>query len=175
MKSIYVNSENKATIACPGCGREKMIDASKFMERDGPVKIKYKFKCDHCARKLKKSSDLKPDDMPAHTSIVVLERRKFYRKKVQIPGMFVDSRGKKEVIVITDLSRTGLKFKLKSPWPFQLEDKISVEFNLDNTPKTFIQKASVIKKIDDLMISVEFSSSHTYSESDKAIGFYLMN
>jgi hypothetical protein len=175
MKSIYINSENKATIACPGCGREKTIDASKFMKRDGPVKIKYKFKCDHCARKYQKTDELNPDDTLAHTRIVVLERRKFYRKKVQLAGIFIDARGKQEIIVITDLSRTGLKFRLKSPWQFQLEDKISVEFHLDNTQKTFIKKASLIKKIDDLMISVEFSTTHTYSESDKAIGFYLMN
>ena len=175
MKSIYVNNENKAIVACPGCGREKTIDASKFMKRDGSVKIKYKFKCNHCARKLKKSNGLNQTDSPEHTSIVVLERRKFYRKTVQLAGIFIDHRGKKEVIVIIDLSRSGLKFKLKSPWPFQLEDKISVEFHLDNTQKAFIKKESVIKKIEDLMISVEFSSSHTYSESDKAIGFYLMN
>lgn len=175
MKSIYINSENKATIACPGCGREKTIDASKFMKRDGPVKIKYKFKCDHCARKLKKPNDLNPDDTPAHTSIVVLERRKFYRKKVNLAGIFVDQRGKKGIIVITNLSRSGLKFSLKSPWPFQLEDKISVEFHLDNTQRTFIKKDSKIKKIDDMVVSVKFSSTNTYSESDKSIGFYLMN
>ena len=171
MKSIYVNSENKATIVCPGCGREKTVDASKFMKRDGPVKIKYKFKCDHCAKKDHKNGN----DTMNHTRIVVLERRRFYRKKAQLPGIFVNNRGKKGIIVVIDLSRSGLKFRLKSPWPFQLEDKISVEFNLDNPHKTLIKKESVIKKIDDITISVEFASAHTYSESDKAIGFYLMN
>jgi len=171
MKSIYVNNENKATIVCPGCGREKTVDASKFMKRDGPVKIKYKFKCDHCAKKTNKNGSNTID----HTSIVVLERRRFYRKKVQLSGIFVDHRKKKGMIVVIDLSRSGLKFRLKSPWPFQLEGKISVEFNLDNPHKTLIKKESVIKKIDDITISVEFTSAHTYSESDKAIGFYLMN
>jgi PilZ domain-containing protein len=171
MKSIYVNNDNQATIACPGCGREKTVDASKFMKRDGPVKIKYKFKCDHCAEKSNKRGNNTPD----HTSIVVLERRKFYRKQVQLAGIFVEHRGKKGIIVVIDLSRSGLKFRLKSPWPFKLEDRISVEFNLDNTQKTFIKKESVIKKIDNMTISVEFTSAHTYSESDKEIGFYLMN
>ncbi len=171
MKSIYVNSENKATIACPGCGREKTVDASKFMKRDGPVKIKYKFKCDHCGKKANKNVN----DTTDHTSVVVLERRKFYRKKVQLAGILVDQRGKKEEIIVIDLSRSGLKFRLKSLWPFQLDDKISVEFHLDNPQKTFINKESVIKKIDALTISVEFTSTQTYSESDKAIGFYLMN
>jgi len=169
MKSIYVNSENKATIDCPGCGRSKTIDASKFMKRDGPVKIKYKFKCDYCARKTPDS------DLTDNTRIVVLERRKFYRKKVQLAGIFVDHRGKKEDIVIIDLSRTGLRFKLKSPWTFQLEDKISVEFHLDNAKKTLIKKNSLVKKIDDLLISVKFSSISSYREADKEIGFYLMN
>ncbi len=175
MKSIYVNSENKATIACPGCGRSKTIDASKFMKIDGPVKIKYKFKCDHCARKLKKSKDPDNTAKPDHTSIVVLERRKFYRKKVDLPGIMIDQRGKKEMIVISDLSRTGLKFSLKSPWPLNIDDKITIQFNLDNSPKTLIKKETFVKKINRLTISVEFSSIRSFSETDKAIGFYLMD
>ncbi|MBC2717307.1 MAG: PilZ domain-containing protein [Desulfobacteraceae bacterium] len=174
MKSIYVNSENKATIVCPGCGREKTIDASKFMKVDGPVKIKYKFKCDYCARKSKKSKDQTSTDMPDPTSIVILERRKSYRKKVDFPGFLIDQRGKKEMIVINDLSRTGLKFSLKSPWPLNIDDKITIQFHLDNNPRTLIKKETLVKKIDKLMISVEFSSIRSYSETDKAIGFYLM-
>jgi len=174
MKSIYINSENKATIVCPGCGRSKTIDASKFMKIDGPVKIKYKFKCDYCARKLKKTKTPENDDKPRHTRIVVLERRKFYRKKVDLPGIFIDSHGKKEIIVIIDLSRSGLKFKLKSPWPLNIDDKITIQLYLNNSQKTFIEKETFVKKIDGLMISVEFSSIRSFSETDKAIGFYLM-
>lgn len=175
MKSIYVDSENKATIACPGCGRSKTIDASKFMKIDGPVKIKYKFKCDHCARKLKKSGDPDNPGTPDHTSIVTLERRKFFRKKVNLSGVMIDHRGKKETILINDLSRTGLKFSLKSPWPLNIDEIITIQFNLDNGPKTLIKKETIVKKIDRLTISVEFTSVRSFSETDKAIGFYLMN
>lgn len=175
MKSIYVNSENKATISCPGCGRSKVIDASKFMQIDGPVKIKYKFKCDYCARKLKKSQDKKHTNTSEHTRIVILERRKSYRKKVDLPGILIDQCGKKEMIVVNDLSRTGLKFSLKSPWPLHIDDKITIQFNLDNSSKTLVKKETFVKKIDRGTISAEFSSIRSFSETDKTIGFYLMN
>ncbi len=176
MKSIYVNSENKATIACPGCGRTKVIDASKFMNTDGPVKIKYKFKCDFCARKLKKSTDLNDTEPSSdHTHIVVLERRKFFRKKVDLPGVLINEHGKQELILVNDLSQTGLKFILKSPWPLNIGEKITIRFHLDNTQRTLILKEAFVKKIAGMTISVEFASFRTFSEADKAIGFYLMN
>ena len=175
MKSIYVDSENKATIACPGCGKSKTIDASKFMKIDGPVKIKYKFKCDYCARKLKKFKDPNNSDSPKHTNIVVLERRKSYRKKVDLPGILIDQCGKKEMIVVNNLSRSGLKFSLKSAWPLNIDDKVTIQFHLNNSSKTLIKKETFVKKIDGTVISVEFSSIRSFSETDKAIGFYLMD
>lgn len=173
MISFYVNEDNKATIVCPGCGKSKVIDASKYMGGDGPVKIKFKFKCGYCAQKQKKMESSENKVNPIH--IITLERRKFYRKKVNLPGIFIDPRGKKAGILIIDVSRTGLKFKLEFPWPVRCEDVISVEFCLDNAAKTLIKKKARVKKIEDLMVSAEFFSMNTFSESDKAIGFYLMN
>ena len=175
MTSIYVNEDNRATIVCPGCGKSRLVDASKYMNMDGPVKIKYKFKCSYCAQKQMKAESSDPAKKIIHTRIVTLERRRFYRKKVNLPGTFTDRRGKKSMMVISDLSRTGLKFKLQYPWPLEPGEKISVEFHLDNTSKTLIIKDSQVKKIDDLLISVEFLAINSYSEADKAIGFYLMN
>ncbi len=173
MTSFYVDKDNKATIVCPGCGKSKVIDASRFMRADGPVKIKLKFKCGYCAQKQKKTELAGNNVNPIH--IITLERRKFYRKKVNLPGTFIDPRGKKAGIQIIDLSRTGLKFKLDFPWPVRCEDTISVEFHLDNAAKTLIKKKAQVKKINGLLVSAEFFSMNTFSESDKAIGFYLMN
>jgi len=170
MKPIYVNEENKADILCPGCGKSKTIDASKYMKVDGPVKIKYRFKCTYCERKFKNFRGhevFKP-------SIITLERRKYRRKKVSLQGEFITKHGKKEHIVISNLSRTGLKFILKSAWVFQINDLVKIEFNLDNSTNTFISKEALVKKIDGPSISVAFTSFSSYSEVDKAIGFYLM-
>jgi len=175
MASIYVDEDNRANIVCPGCGKSRLVDASKYMHMDGPVKIKYRFKCSYCAQKQKKLQSSDHAEEITHTRIVTLERRKFYRKKVNLPGTFTDQRGKKSEMVISDLSRTGLKFKLHYPWPLKPEERITVEFHLDNTSKILIIKDSQVRKIDDLLISVEFLSINSYSEADKAIGFYLMN
>ena len=94
---------------------------------------------------------------------------------MNLPGTFTDQRGKKGDILIVDLSRTGLKFKLEYPWPLALEDPLLLTFHLDNPAKPLITKDARIKKIQDLLVSVEFSSVNSFSESDKAIGFYLMN
>ena len=87
----------------------------------------------------------------------------------------IDQCGKKEMIVVNNLSRTGLKFSLKSAWPLNIDDKITIQFHLNNSAETLIKKETFVKKINGAVISVEFSSILSFSETDKAIGFYLMD
>ena len=175
MDTFHINADNKATIVCPGCGRTKVIDVTRYLKKNSPVKIKLRFTCRYCERKHKTSQNPKAGGSAAYTHVITLERRKFYRKTVSLPGTFTDQRGKKGDILIVDLSRTGLKFKLEYPWPLTLEQPILLKFHLDNPAKPLITKDARIKKIQDLQVSVEFSSVNSFSESDKAIGFYLMN
>jgi hypothetical protein len=180
MDTFYIDQNNKATIVCPGCGRSKVIDASKYTGADGPVKIKLKFTCRYCAEKQKKSNSAGNNASPGHTQptqtrIITLERRKFYRKKVNLRGTFTDQRGKKGDMLIIDLSRTGLKFKIEFPWPLEVGQNIFLAFHLDNPTRTLVTKDAHIKKIQDLLVSVAFDSVNSFKESDKAIGFYLMN
>jgi len=175
MDTFHINGDNKATIVCPGCGRAKVIDASKYLKKNSPVKIKFKFTCRYCEQKRKKSSVPENGTPFPHTRIVTLERRKFYRKAVNLMGTFTDQRGKKGDMVVIDLSRTGLKFKLEWPWPLAMEETVSLAFHLDNPVKLLITKDARIKKIQDQVVSVQFLSTNSFSESDKAIGFYLMN
>jgi len=52
---------------------------------------------------------------------------------------------------------------------------VTVEFHLDNGPKTFIKKDALVRKIDGPYIGVEFASYKSYGEYNKEIGFYMMN
>ena len=173
--TFHINADNKATIVCPGCGRTKVIDATRYLGKNSPVRIRLKFTCRYCERKHSASQNAGTDGSAAYTHVITLERRKFYRKTVNLPGTFTDQRGKKGDILIVDLSRTGLKFKMEYPWPLALEAPLLLTFHLDNPAKPLITKDARIKKIEDLLVSVEFSSVNSFSESDKAIGFYLMN
>ncbi len=172
---IYINHDNKATLSCPKCSKAKIIDASKFIAKEGPLKLTYKFKCSSCDCGNKDCSGCNSNNCSFHNkNTVVLERRHHFRKEVNLPAVVTTTQKQKKInVFIQDISRTGLNFKMVLKTELSLNEILLIEFHLDNKPKTFIRKKVLVKKINKLIVGVEYSSSETYAGTDKAIGFYL--
>ena len=178
MKKIYLNSENKATLVCPQCEKAKVIDATRYLKKDGPIKIKFTFKCRHCFCGTEHAVDCDGTDCKqGHTLVALLERRRHYRKGVNLTGTIRDERGKEALMMVIDISKNGLLLKLNHPWTFEVGETLTVIFELDDPQRSKINKDVVIRKmIPPDQLGVEFTSAdNNISHSDKAIGFYLMN
>ncbi len=178
MKTIYLSSENKATLVCPQCEKAKVIDAAKYLQKEGPIKIKFTFKCRHCYCGAEHAVECNGADCKqGHTIAALLERRRYYRKNVNLTGKIRDERGMEAPIMVLDVSKKGLLLKLNYPGTYEAGETLTVLFELDDPQRSKINKDVVIRKIiapDQL--GVEFTSADTLiSHSDKAIGFYLMN
>lgn len=157
IKTVYISQTNHATFTCPQCEVTKTVDVSRYAKMEQTVRVKSK--CGSCG----------------NTWTSVLEKRKVYRKRVSLPGDFthiVDNnpvtRGSMEV---TDISAGGLKIKLLELIDLSLNDKLHVEFHLDDPRKTLISKDVHVKNIDGNYIGVAYSRSEG---DDPALGFYLM-
>ena len=165
LEKVFVNENNIAVFICPECKKSRNIDVSKYKNLDKASKIKCSCPC-------------------GHSYNVILEKRKYYRKKANFPGIYVNivssiganfleevGRG---TLKVTDISRTGIQFTLNIQHDFSLHDKILVEFRLDDKQRTPIKKEVIIKNINGLEIGAEFFSTDPANPSDKAIGFYLL-
>jgi hypothetical protein len=109
MKKIYLNSENKATLVCPQCDKANVIDATRYLKNDGPIKIKFTFKCRHCYCGTEHAVDCDGTDCKqGHTLVALLERRRHYRKSVNLTGTIRDERGKEALMMVLDISKNGL-------------------------------------------------------------------
>jgi len=177
MKKIYISSENTATLICPQCEKAKIIDVTRYMNRKGPVKIKFTFKCRQCFCGTEHALDCNGTECKqGHTIVALLERRRHFRKEVNLGGKIRNARGMEAPVNVIDLSKKGLLFKLIRPEVYELGEVLTVSFELDDPQRSQIKKDVVIRKIipPDLM-GVEFTSAESLiSHSDKAIGFYLM-
>ena len=156
IKTVYISSTNHATFTCPECETTKTVDVTRYAKMEQTVKVKSKCAC-------------------GNTWTSVLEKRKVYRKRVSLPGTFAHivnntpvSKGDMEV---TDISAGGLKIKLLEPVDLRIDDKLSVEFHLDDPRRTPINKDVLVKNIDGVYIGVAFSRAEA---NDPALGFYLM-
>jgi hypothetical protein len=157
VERVYPTESNKATFICPKCKNTKTVDVSKFAHTTNTVKVNSRCSCGH-----------------KWTS--VLEKRKQYRKKVDLPGTYSFISGTKATdrggMKITDLSAGGVKLKLNVQRSLQVGDRLNIEFRLDDNKKTLIKKDVVVKNISDTSIGVAFRSTDPY---DPVLGFYLMS
>ncbi len=108
--------------------------------------------------------------------VALLERRRHFRKKVNLPGKVTDERKNVALIKVRDISKKGLMLQVVSPKTFEVGETLTISFELDDTQHTEIKKKIVIRKmLPPDLLGVEFTSADTLiSHSDKAIGFYLM-
>lgn len=152
---VHITSKNTATFTCPRCNKQKVVNVSKFIQFKKKVIVNVKCPCG-----------------TEHRS--VLNKRKQYRKKVNLRGTFsnITKKGDKYIgrMKVCDISRTGMKLKLDENQNLSLGDILKVEFFLDDEHQSFIQKRVLIRSINLPYIGTEFESAENIG---KAIGFYL--
>jgi len=156
IKTVYISQTNHVTFTCPECEATKTVDVTRYAQMDQTVKVKSKCSC-------------------GNTWTSVLEKRKVYRKGVSLLGTFthiVDNNPvTKGSMEVTDISAGGLKIKMLEPVDLRMNDKLRVEFKLDDPRQTPISKDVLVKNIDGVYIGLAFSRAET---DDPALGFYLM-
>ncbi|BCS95784.1 hypothetical protein DSLASN_14160 [Desulfoluna limicola] len=151
-EKIFLGNSTSATFVCPECERSRTSDVSKLLTAKAQLKIKCTCKC-------------------GHVFSVVIERRKYYRKTLDLSGVaFTDESGRKFIMTVKDLSRSGCRIKINSSFPFAVDDVIQVEFSLDDKDRAFISKQAVIRSINGPSLGLEFTEIEKYDK----IGQYLM-
>lgn len=157
MDRVFISSKGTATFICPQCQKAKLVDVSKYVDCDRKVRVNVKCPCGHSYR-------------------AILEKRKQYRKKTNLPGTYshiVDGRKvRKGWMTVRDVSATGFKLELTSETALSVGDHLEVEFRLDDAPRTLITKRVVIRNIRGRTVGTEFPATET---AGKALGFYLLN
>jgi hypothetical protein len=144
-----------ATFVCPKCEKAKTIDATKYINIKNEIKVNCKCPCGHSFQ-------------------AFLERRNYQRKEVTLPGIYSRKINGQEVekgkIVVTQLSRSGIRFRPHIKPAFKVGDQLRIIFNLNDQDKSLIQKKAVIMNISDEMnVGLEFCRKETYGR----IGAYL--
>ncbi|MBN1930758.1 MAG: PilZ domain-containing protein [Desulfobacterales bacterium] len=156
---IFIPDSNIATFVCPQCGRSRDTDVSKYIKIDKEIRVRCRCKC-------------------GHSYDVLLERRKLYRKQVDLTGEFTHFVQEKPVakgfMRVIDISRSGLKLELNGGLNQNIDigHVFLVKFRLDDKARTLINGKVEIKTIHKNYIGTEFCSPDQYA---KLLGFYLLS
>ena len=151
-EKIFIGDSTTATFVCPECERSRTADISKLLTAKAEIKIKCTCKC-------------------GHVFPVFIERRKFFRKTLNLSGVIYTSQGdRKYIMTVQDLSRSGCRVKINTSFPFAPEDIVQVEFNLDDKDRSFVSKEAVIRGINGPLLGLEFVEVEKFDK----VSQYLM-
>jgi hypothetical protein len=158
IEKIFLSENNMATFICKACGKARRADMSKYRNHDKAVRVKVKCQC-------------------GHSQSVLVERRKLFRKNVSLPGRFswIDSAEEKKGgwMTVQNISRAGLRIKFHVEQDIKVGMRCVVEFNLDDSQGSLIEKEGVVRMTDGLIAGVEFDTSGPTDPTDKTLGFYF--
>jgi hypothetical protein len=159
VQKVYISSSKMVTFTCPQCEYARVVNVSEHKELETVDRVKVK--CKRCG----------------HQYRAVIERRRQYRKIVDMPGTYTLLVGgrptDKGYMKVIDLSRSGLKIRLNDNPVIAVGDRLMIEFHLDDANRSLIRKEVEIKKIFGQELGLAFTSVHPSDPSDKALGFYM--
>jgi len=150
-QKVYVNKEHEGTITCPQCEKSKRVNFARYAGSREALKVK----C-HCGYFFK----------------IVIESRKYFRKRTHLSGNYVvPGTDKSGSIVVGDLSLSGIRFQTRMQHNLQIGEYIDLRFVLDNNIRSEIAKKATVKRVHGRSIGAEFCDLKAY---DKELGYYLM-
>lgn len=155
MSEILVPLEGReACFRCPCCGRMRTFDPAAFGE---PPPRRFRLRCGCGAE-----------------AVVRLEKRRCYRKEVDLPGQYlhyVDGRPQgKGTMRVRDLSTRGMKLFVDGRERFAPGDLLKVVFHLDDAARSRLEKKLIVRNVNPPYVGAEFAPTEVL---DKALGFYL--
>jgi hypothetical protein len=157
-QKVFISSDGKATFVCPACVRARTVNTARHPTLSRAARVRVKCPC-------------------GHPYPVSLERRRYFRKAVDLRGIFFQTVNGRQVdkgpMVVLDLSRTGMRIRLNESRPLRIGDTLVVKFQLDDRQQSLINKESIVRRIDGVDLGAEFIASDVTDASTRAIGFYL--
>ncbi len=156
VQRVFLSPQNTSKFICNGCNRNYEVDMSKYVMTPNTVKLRVKCKC-------------------GYEWDSILEKRGYYRKKVNLPGTYRYQMTGRKIswgqMYVLDISRTGLKIKIDGDHTLEDGDWIEVEFRLDNSVKTLINRMVNIKNVNGQYLGTSFREAKHF---DPVIGFYML-
>ena len=153
-KRVFINDQGTGTFICPVCQKGVIKDLSNFRHIKSAVRLKCTCSCGHVYR-------------------VLVERRRHFRKPVNLMGRFVfDDRRKRPLrglLRIRNISQSGVQFTINIEPEFRVGDKLTIEFSLDDEEQSPISLEGVVARIENNIVGLAFDTTDHYGR----LGQYL--
>jgi hypothetical protein len=128
IRTVYVDRDDTAVVACPYCLSSRIVNAAKYRNRSDPLTVT-------CTCK--------------KTFLVSFEWRRASRKETYLQGYWSKLPECKEWtrILVRDISDTGIAFTTVAGHGLREGDKVKVRITKDDGKGTEIEKTAIVRRV----------------------------
>lgn len=147
---VYLSAQGQGMATCPRCTEQATVSASAYRDLHAPVMITGT--CGHC--------------FP-----VLFNTRHFDRKAVCLSGRYtLPGENTSRQMTVTNLSLIGVHFRTGLPHTLQADDRVNLDFALDDPQHTEMHHPAMVRWVDDKQLGAEFCNLQAY---ERELSFYL--
>jgi len=126
---VHVSQDGYSSFSCPSCEKGYRVSVARFKNKKHTLVTRCK-----CGERFE----------------VDLNFRRFYRKKIDIVGEFINlssDSGTWSLMTVINLSMSGLRFTAVGPTGIKKDDKLRIKFTLDDKRADSIDKDVVVREV----------------------------
>jgi PAS domain S-box-containing protein len=156
---VFPRDDGLVLLTCPRCGFQESVSTERFEKLNNALSVTCQCQKNFAA---------------------VLEKRRALRKAVRLAGHFSITEDLKHknpansiwgLMVVRDLSKSGLRFTTSKANLIYPGDKLMVRFQLDNSNQALIHKPAVVISVTGEEVGCRFEGADSY---DITLGFYFI-
>jgi len=149
-QEVAITPQGYVAFTCPYCRTSRTASVARYRDLHAPITVE----CD-CEQLFD----------------ILIDNRQFYRQHLYLPGTYIprESSAPHQIMVKT-LSASGASFHTMSVSSLQVDDEVTLWFQLDDICQTIVQLQAIVRWVHDAMVGAEFGEHHGYGS---VLGIYL--
>ena len=149
-QEVAITPEGYVAFTCPYCKTSRTASVARYRDLHAPITVE----CD-CEQLFD----------------ILIDTRQFYRQHLYLPGTYIprESSAPHQIMVKT-LSASGVSFHAMSVSPLQVDDEVTLWFQLDDIWQTVVHLRAIVRWVHEAMVGAEFGEHHGYGA---VLGSYL--
>jgi len=149
-QEVAITPQGYVAFTCPSCRTSRTASVARYRDLHAPITVE-------CACE--------------QLFDILVDTRQFYRQHLYLCGTYTPlGSSTPQRITVKTLSASGVSFHPMSVSPLQVDDEVTLRFQLDDICQTVLHLRAMVRWVQDAMVGAEFGAHHAY---EKVLGSYL--
>ena len=143
-QEVTITPQGYVAFMCPYCRTSRTASVARYRDLHAPITVE-------CACE--------------QLFDILVDTRQFYRQHLYLHGTYIPlERSTPHQIIVKTLSASGVSFHAMSVSPLQVDDEVTLWFQLDDICQTVMQLRAIVRWVQDATVGAEFCEGHTHEQ-----------